>query len=169
MVPKLWAGVVLAVLGKAALGAEVRDVKVLTFARHGPSVARRTRLSDPRTARLAANRKLVFLEAPKTEAPATPNLRRSRPKLRRVSAQRISRRLAPASLAHRAEGLVAPAGLVQEGAEGLAAPVDLEGKAEGSVAPAGSARLMVAAVSDEAALPIDHKAMRSPSQRTKAD
>jgi hypothetical protein len=72
--------------------------------------------------------------------------------------------LVPASLAGRAEGSVAPAGLVPAD-EALAAPVDLEDKAEGSVAPAGSVRLMVAAVRVEAALPIDHKVTKSLKRR----
>jgi hypothetical protein len=61
-------------------------------------------------------------------------------------------------------GSVALAGLVLAD-EALAAPVDLEDKAEGSVAPAGLARLMVAAVPVEAALPIDHKVTKSLKRR----
>lgn len=150
--------------GKAVRDAEAQTVTVLAFARRGPSAARRMLPSDLRMVRLAASRRPAVIEAPGTVILATPNPRGNRQIVRRVLGQRISRRLALASLAHRGADLVVLAGLVQ-GAEGLAAPVDLERKDAGSVAPAGLARLMVAAVPDAADLLTDHRAMRSPTRR----
>jgi hypothetical protein len=154
-VPKPWVAVVLVVADKAARGAEAQDVKVQTFVRHSPNAARRTRPSDPKKVHVAAGRKLAV---PEMEAVVTPNLRKNHQSVLRVSAQRISRRLAPASLAHRGEGLAL-------GPEGLEAPVDLDRKAEGLVARAGLVRLMVAAVPNVAGLPAVHRATRNPKQR----
>jgi len=164
VVPKPWGDAVLVVPERAAWGVAVRIVKVLAFVQHSPSVVRRTQPSDPKTVRVAASRRLVAHELPKTEALATPSPPRNRPSVPRVSAQRISHRLVPASPAHRGAGPVVLVVLAPAG-EALAAPVDLVDKAEGPVAPADLVRLMVAAVPGVAGLRNDRKPKRSQNQR----